>query len=93
MDNLHKSERGLLYRNQQTGSINRNTHTNNDNTQKHVGKVRDFDRNMYEQGRNWQRNGLPLSGASEDFKRNIAFVKGYDKENQISKIVGRKKDS
>ncbi len=92
MDNLNKKERGLLYRSQQSGNIARNTHTNIDNQTNHVGKVRDFDMNMYEKGRNWQKNGLPLSGAGEEFKKSIAFVKGYDKEKQISRIVGRRKD-
>ena len=91
MDSLHRSERSILNRSQQNGTINRNTHTSNNPPQR-VGKVRDFDRNMYESGRNWQKNGLPLSGASEEFKKNIAFIKGYDKEDQISKIVGRKRD-
>lgn len=90
MDNIRKNERNLLNRNQQREGIIKNNHLNNE--PKHVGKVRDFDMNLYDKGRNWQKNGLPLSGASDQLKGNIAFVRGYNRENQLSKIVGNRKE-
>lgn len=92
MDNLNRNERNLLYHNQQHNRVNNNNNRNNADLPMHLQKTRDYDVNMYDRGRNWQKNGLPLSGASDEFKRNINFVKGYNRENQISGIVGKRKD-
>lgn len=93
MDNLNRNERDIIYRGQQSNNINRNSHNNNESMPMHMQKVRDFDVNMYDKGREWQKNGLPLSGANDEFKRNIAFVKGYHRENQMSGIVGKRKEN
>ena len=92
MDNLRKNERNLQYFRQQRDSIKENTTTesSSNNAEKQTNffrNTRDFDANMYDRGRNWQKNGLPLSGASDTFRRNMSFVKGYDKERQLNKIT------
>ena len=92
MDNLRRNERNIIYHNQQRNDINRNNQADNNNMPRHLNKTRDFDMNLYERGRNWQQNGLPLSGASEELKRNMAFIKGYNRENQISRINGKRRD-
>ena len=92
MDNLHRNERNLFYQNQQRNDINTDKQVSDTNMPKHLNKTRDFDMNLYERGRNWQQNGLPLSSASEELKRNMAFIKGYNRENQISRINGKRRD-
>lgn len=89
MDNLRKSERNLLYRKQMSNNNNDIVKPNN-NLSTHINKVRDFDINLYEKGKEWQKNGLPLSGASETYRKNMSFLKGYDKENKLLRIEKRK---
>ena len=88
MDNLRRNERNLLYRRSQTNDLGQNEANNS--MPKHLTQTRDFDKNLYETGKEWHRNGLPISSANEALKRNMSFIKGYNKDNQLTKITKRK---
>ena len=91
MDNLRNNERNLISFRQHTNYINQNNQNNqNDSMPKHLTQTRDFDKNLYETGKQWHQNGLPISGANEELRRNMSFVKGYNKDNQLSRITNRK---
>ena len=91
MDNLRKNERNLQYFRQQRENIKKDNIVNNNNSNNEqpnfFRNTRDFDANYYERGRNWQKNGLPLSSANDTFRRNMSFIKGYDKERQLNRIA------
>ena len=88
MDNLRGNERNLLYRRSHTNNLGQNG--TNDSMPKHLTQTRDFDKNLYETGKEWHRNGLPISGANDALKRNMSFIKGYNKDDQLTKITKRK---
>ena len=88
MDNLRRNERNLLYRRSQTNNLGQNK--TNDSMPKHLTQTRDFDKNLYETGKEWHRNGLPISGANDALKRNMSFIKGYNKDDQLTRITKRR---
>ena len=91
MYNSRQIERNLTFR-KPSGQLQRDNSLNRavPNTPRIANQTRDFDVNYYERGKEWRESGMSLDGASDTFRNNINFVKGYNKSDQLQRIENRR---
>ena len=67
--------------------------SNFDKDLRHMDNTRNFDQNIFNKGEEWYNSGLSLESADPELKKNLSFIKGFNRGVRINTIKNKISDT